>query len=264
MLIDTHVHFDRFEVEGTLEETLERAREAGVVEMMAVGGTPEANARSRRLARAFPGRIYACAGYDRDEAERGHDLGTLREEVADPLVKAVGETGLDYHYSPENARAQRSLFGAHLEMAVAFGKPVVVHSREADEDTLAMLAEYAGAWTGDPARLGVLHCFTRDRAVAKRLLDLGLMISFSGIVTFANADALREVAAYVPADRLLIETDSPYLAPVPMRGKRNEPSFVLHVAERLAQLREVPLESLAEITSRNARELFGLQRERTK
>jgi TatD DNase family protein len=258
MFIDSHVHFDRFEKDGTLEEILADAKEAGVSEMVAIGGTAEANERSARLAGEYPGRIFGCAGYDRDEATTDYDLCGLRDFLENPLVKAVGETGLDYYYTAETAPQQKKLFAENLALAAEFGKPVVVHSRDADEDTAALLSEYASAWKGAADRLGVLHCFTRDTAFAREVLDLGLMISFSGIVTFANADALREVAAYVPEDRLLIETDAPYLAPVPMRGQRNEPAFVVHVAKQLAELKGCSLDFMAKLTAENARTLFAL------
>lgn len=258
MYIDTHVHFDRFVKDGTFEKLLEDARAEQVHEMVAIGGSAEANALSLRLAEEYPGRIFGCAGYDRDEATSDYDLAALRELVADPLVKAVGEAGLDYYYTAETADAQKKLFAENLALAVEFEKPIVVHSRDADEHTVAMLRDYANDWRGDPARLGVLHCFTRERPFARQVLDLGLMISFSGIVTFANADMLREVAIYVPEDRILIETDSPYLAPVPMRGNRNEPAYVVHVAKQLAELRGCSLESMAKTTATNARTLFAL------
>ncbi|MBN2704775.1 MAG: TatD family hydrolase [Pontiellaceae bacterium] len=257
MFVDTHVHFDQFVKDGSFSERLKNAREAKVLEMVAIGGSSEANALSLQLAKDHPGCIFGCAGLDRDEAE-SYDLAELREYVADPLAKTVGETGLDYYYSAETAAQQKTLFSENLALAVEFQKPVVVHSRDADDDTIALLNDYASAWTGDPGRLGVLHCFTRDRAFARKVLDLGLMISFSGIVTFANADPLREVAQYVPDDRLLIETDSPYLAPVPMRGNRCEPAFVVHTAKRLAELRGCSLDSLASLTANNARALFAL------
>ncbi len=286
MFIDTHVHFDRFVKEGTFLGLLEHAREANVLEMVAIGGNALANALSLKLAKEYPGRIFGCVGYDRDEAlarricgdsplepqneeqgisnsEGGEHLGgidfaLLRRQVADPLVKAVGETGLDYFYTAETATEQKKLFAEHCALAAEFGKPIVIHTRDADEDTIAILREFSNAWKGDPARLGVLHCFTRDTAFARQILDLGLMVSFSGIVTFANADPLREVVEYVPDDRLLIETDSPYLAPVPMRGKRNEPAFVVHVAKQLAELKGCSLDSIANLTARNARTLFAL------
>ncbi|MEN7972770.1 MAG: TatD family hydrolase [Verrucomicrobiota bacterium] len=258
MFIDTHVHFDRFVKDGTFAEILERATAAGVHEMVAIGGTAPANALSRKLAAEHPGRIFGCAGYDRDEATENPDLAELRSLLADPLVKAVGETGLDYFYTAETATEQKKLFAEHCALAVEFEKPLVVHARDADEDTVAILREFSNAWKGEPSRLGVLHCFTRDTKFARRVLDLGLMVSFSGIVTFASADPLREVAKYVPDDRLLIETDSPYLAPIPMRGQRNEPSFVVHVAKQLAELRGVSVDFISNLTARNARELFAL------
>lgn len=258
MFIDTHVHFDRFVKDGTFPELLKNATEAQVLEMVAIGGSSDANALSLKLAEEHPGRIFGCAGYDRDEATETPDLAELRSVLENPLVKAVGETGLDYYYTAETAAEQKKLFAENLALAAEFKKPVVIHTRDADADTLALLKDYATAWQGDPARLGVLHCFTRDIAFARQVLDLGLMISFSGIVTFANADPLREVAQYVPDDRLLIETDSPYLAPVPMRGKRNEPAFVVHVAKQLAELRGCSVDSIANLTSSNARTLFAL------
>jgi len=277
MFIDTHVHFDRFVKDGSFPEVLEHAGAAEVCEMVAIGGTAEANALSLKLAAEHPGRIFGCAGYDRDEAlarraplepqnkelrtsnsEGVIDFALLEKQVSNPLAKAVGETGLDYFYSAETASAQKKLFAENLALAVEFEKPAVVHTRDADEDTLAILTDFSKDWKGDPGRLGVLHCFTRDTAFAGKMLDLGLMISFSGIVTFANADPLREVAKYVPDDRLLIETDSPYLAPVPMRGKRNEPAFVVHVAKQLAELRGGSVDSVANLTARNARTLFAL------
>ncbi len=258
MFIDTHVHFDRFVKDGSFDELMRNAKEAGVLEMVAIGGTPEANALSLKLAEDHPGCIFGCAGYDRDEAEKECDFTALREYVSDPRVKAVGETGLDYYYTAETAAEQKRLFSENLNLAAEYQKPVVVHTRDADEDTVALLKDYAAAWTGDADRLGVLHCFTRDTAFARQVLDLGMMISFSGIVTFANADALREVVQYVPDDRLLIETDSPYLAPVPMRGKRNEPAFVVHVAKQLAELKNGSLDFIANLTAENARRLFAL------
>ncbi len=288
MFIDTHVHFDRFVKEGTFPGILEHAREAKVLEMLAIGGNAPANALSLKLAREYSGCIFGCVGHDRDEAlarrsplepprksrgpdasgqnkeqgisnleEHAIDFELLREQVADPLVKAVGETGLDYFYTAETATEQKKLFAEHCALAAEFEKPLVVHTRDADEDTVAILQDFTAAWKGDPARLGVLHCFTRDMAFARQVLDMGLMVSFSGIVTFANADPLREVANYVPDDRLLIETDSPYLAPVPMRGNRNEPAFVVHVAKQLAELRGCSVDSVANSTARNARTLFA-------
>lgn len=256
-LIDSHAHFDAFEEAGETAAVLERARAAGVARVVAIGGTPAANDLAVAVARRHPHQVRAVVGYDRDEAARVPDVAALDELARIPAVVGIGETGLDYHYAPETAPAQRALFGAMLDAAGRHGLPAVIHSREADEDTLAMLRDHARAWRGDPARLGLLHCFTGGEAFARRLLDLGLCLSFSGIVTFRNAADLRAVARLVPADRLLIETDAPYLAPVPFRGKRNEPAWVVHVAEALARERGDSLQALAEQTALNADRLFA-------
>jgi TatD DNase family protein len=175
----------------------------------------------------------------------------LAKEVS---VCAVGETGLDFHYHLETASAQCALFAAQLKLADEWERPVIIHTREADEQTLRVLDETP--WRGRGLR-GVVHCFTGDKAFAAQLLDRQLAISFSGIVTFRNADMLRESAAFVPNDRLLIETDSPFLAPVPMRGQRNEPAFVRHVANCLAQVRQTDEASIASLTTQNAESLFA-------
>lgn len=261
MFFDTHVHFDDFVKDGTLEGVLERAEAAGVLKMVAVGGSPEANELAQMLSEAFPERIYAAAGYDRHMADSICDIIALRELAARPSTVAIGETGLDYFYEPEKAKEQQRLFFQCLETAIHARKPVIVHTRDADDDTLSILTDYAKHWKGDAARVGVIHCFTRDRKMATALLDLGFYISFSGIVTFANADPLREVATFIPDDRLLIETDAPYLAPIPHRGKRCEPGFVVDTAKRLAELRGCTVESLAKTTAQNAIRLFGLKEE---
>lgn len=259
MFFDTHVHFDDFVKDGTLEDVLARAELSNVRKMIAVGGSPEANETAQKLAEAFPERIYAAAGYDRHMADSICDITALRELAAKDSTVAIGETGLDYFYEPEKAKEQQRLFFQCLEAATHVRKPVIVHTRDADDDTLAILADFSKHWKGDPARVGVLHCFTRDQKMAKALLDLGFYISFSGIITFANADPLREVVRFVPDDRLLIETDAPYLAPVPHRGKRCEPAFVVDTAKRLAELRGCAVESLAKTTMENAIQLFGLK-----
>jgi TatD DNase family protein len=260
MFFDTHVHFDDFVKDGTLEKVLEGADLSQVRQMIAVGGSPEANELAQMLAGAFPERIYAAAGYDRHLAGPICDISALRELAARDSTVAIGETGLDYFHDPEKAKDQRRLFFQCLEIAIHTRKPVIVHTRDADEDTLEMLTDYSRYWKGDPARLGVVHCFTRDQKMAKALLDLGFYISLSGIVTFANADSLREVAQFIPDDRLLIETDAPYLAPVPHRGKRCEPAFIADTAKRLAELRGCAVESLAQTTFQNAICLFGLEK----
>jgi TatD DNase family protein len=233
-LFDTHAHF-----EGSAEDirrVTERAAVAGVTRIMAVGGNPQLNA-------ATEGFAYRAIGWDRDMA--GKDT--------DPLdytgVAAVGEIGLDYHYSPETADEQFEHFATQLEIAKMFDMPVVIHTRDADEDTVGILKEI-------PSR-GVIHCFTGSPAFCRELLDLGFMISISGIVTFRAADNVRESALVIPDDRILIETDSPFLSPVPMRGTPNEPANLVHTAKFLAELRKTPYEKFAALTVENAVRLFG-------
>jgi len=252
---DTHAHF-----EGTPAETaamMERAWDAGVNRVLAVGGSTALNSGALAVAKAYPANVRVALGFDRDQATSaapdvfGAALRQLNE--VHPLA-AVGETGLDFHYHPETADAQRALFVAQLRLADEWRLPVIIHTREADEATLRALDETS--WRGEGLR-GVVHSFTGDRAFAAQLLDRRLAISFSGIVTFRNAELLRASAAFVPDDRLLIETDTPFLAPVPKRGQSNEPAFVTHVAACLASVRQTTPERIAEITWLNARRLFG-------
>ena len=255
--IDTHLHFDTFAAEGVVAEVLDRARAAGVERMVAIGGSPDANALALRLAGEHPDCIRATIGLDRDEIGKPVDTALLSAHARDPLVAAVGETGLDYHYGPDTREAQRELFSAMLELAADARRPVIVHSRDADDDTLALLADFVARPGVDPALPGVLHCFTGSEAFARKLLDLGFFISFSGIVTFKNAADLRAVARFVPADRLLVETDAPYLAPVPHRGKRNEPAWVVEVVAALASERGDSLQELVHAVWENAKRLFA-------
>lgn len=256
-LIDTHAHFDVFVEEGVLPEVLTRARAAGVARMIAIGGTPEANAHALALTREHPDMLRATVGFDRDEIQASHDESVLKAQASDPLCAAIGETGLDYHYGPTTRAEQCALFERMLALAADVRKPVVIHSREAEADTLALLRAHVGRPGVDAARPGVLHCFTGSLPFARAVTDLGYYIGFSGIITFKNADALRAVARAVPADRILFETDAPYLAPVPYRGKRNEPAWVREVAAALASERGVSLELLANQVWENARTLFA-------
>ena len=258
-MIDTHVHFGHLESADGVAGVLARAAAAGVRRMVAIGGNPAENARAVALAREHPDRLRAAVGFDRESASRAvssEELAALAG-AADGVVTAVGEIGLDFHYHPENKAAQLELFERQLALARERRLPVVVHVREAEAEALAALARHAAVGPGDPARLGVIHCFTGTRESAPRFLELGLYISFSGIVTFRNADPLREAARVVPADRLLIETDSPFLAPAPHRGKPNEPAFLPAVAECLARVRGCTVEEVAAVTTRNAERLFG-------
>ena len=256
MLIDSHCHLDRLDLAaygGSLDHALDAARARGVGHFLCIGVSAGNAATVKALAERYAD-VDCSVGVHPLDLEPGTEpaLDWLLGELAHPKVVAIGETGLDYHYEPESAALQQASFRLHLEAARITGKPVIVHTREARADTLALLREAA------LPQAGVLHCFTEDWAMAKAALDMGFYISLSGIVTFRNAEALREVARQVPDDRLLVETDSPYLAPVPHRGKPNLPEYVREVADYLAVLRGVSSEVLAEQTTANFKRLFPL------
>ncbi|WP_028239983.1 TatD family hydrolase [Stutzerimonas azotifigens] len=260
MLVDSHCHLDRLELgahDGSLDRALAAARERGVGHFLCIGVSADNADAVCELAARHEDVDCSVGIHPLDlEADAAPSLDWLLEQLARPHVVAIGETGLDYHYEPQAAERQQTSFRLHLEAARRTAKPVIVHTREARQDTLALLRE------ADLPQAGVLHCFTEDWAMARAALDLGFYISLSGIVTFRNAEALREVAKKIPADRLLVETDSPYLAPVPHRGKPNLPEYVREVAEFLAELRGEPFEALAERTTDNFYRLFPLARRR--
>ncbi|MCQ4294760.1 TatD family hydrolase [Pseudomonas stutzeri] len=260
MLVDSHCHLDRLDLtahDGSLDAALDAARACGVEHFLCIGVSADNAAAVRALAERYVDVDCSIGVHPLDlEPSSQPVLDWLLGELQHPHVVAIGETGLDYHYEPEAAQMQQKSFRLHLEAARQTGKPVIVHTRAARADTLDLLREAA------LPQAGVLHCFTEDWDMAKAALDLGFYISLSGIVTFRNADALRDVARKVPADRLLVETDAPYLAPVPYRGKANLPQYVREVAEFLAELRGVSFDVLAEQTTSNFKALFPLARVR--
>lgn len=254
---DSHVHFDDFHEAGEEEAAVQRARAVGVDHLVAIGGRVDSNRLAVELAARHEQTLHAVLGFDRDQTDSSIDWIGFANELKRPGVVGVGETGLDYHYSADTAEEQKALFQKQLEVAVATRLPVVVHSRDAEEDTTRLLAGHAESWKGARERMGVLHCFTGSLPFAVELIALGYMISFSGIITFKNAESLRQVAREVPDEHLLVETDAPYLAPVPYRGKRNEPAYVVEVAKCLAEIRGQAGEKIAKITTDNARRLFN-------
>lgn len=255
-LFDSHAHFDPLATAAERAAVCDRAAAAGVGRILAIGGSEAGNTAALDVAASRPDQVRAAVGWDRSEAGRGADAASIRALLADPRVAAVGETGLDFHYDRDTATAQKELFEAMLDLARGARLPVVVHTREADDDTVAILAAHAASWKGDAGRIGVIHCFTGSWPLARRVLELGFHISVSGIVTFPKAVDLRGVAAQIPLDRLLIETDSPYLAPVPHRGKTNEPAFLPFVARVVAEARAVPEATVGASSSSNAADLF--------
>ncbi|WP_459748694.1 TatD family hydrolase [Pseudomonas sp. 3A(2025)] len=256
MLVDSHCHLDRLDLTshaGSLDAALDAARARGVGHFLCIGVSADNAAVVKDLAQRYDD-IDCSVGIHPLDLTPGEApaLEWLLTELDHPRVVAIGETGLDYHYEPEAAELQQASFRLHLQAAQVTGKPVIVHTRAARSDTLDLLREAA------LPQAGVLHCFTEDWDMARAALDLGFYISLSGIVTFRNADALRDVARQVPADRLLVETDSPYLAPIPYRGKPNLPQYVREVAEFLAMLRGESYERFAEQTTANFARLFPL------
>ena len=251
-LVDSHCHLDFEPLHANLPQVLQNARDNGVGHMLCVAVTLEKFPAVCALARAHAN-IYASVGVHPNEQQgevpSAEELARL---ALDEKVVAIGETGLDYYRSTGDMDWQRERFRRHIRAAKQCRKPLIVHTREAAADTLTILREEGAAAIG-----GVMHCFTETWEVAREALDLGFFISFSGILTFRNADALRAVARQVPADRLLIETDAPYLAPVPHRGRTNEPAFVRYVAECLAEVRGATLADIADQTTRNFFALFN-------
>ncbi len=255
MLIDSHCHLDYLQREGEdLAEVVARAEANGVCGMVTIGTKLSEIETVIAIAERFP-QVWCSVGvHPHEAAEQGQSTpDRLLELARHPKVVGIGETGLDYFYEHSPRAEQRESFRAHIAAARESGLPLIVHSRDADEETLEILSDEQakGAFTG------VIHCFSSGPELAKGALDLGMMISLAGILTFKKAQSLRDTAAEVPMDRLLVETDSPYLAPVPHRGKQNEPAFVRNTAEMLATVKGVDLEEITRTTSVNFFRLFS-------
>ncbi|MGN3973235.1 TatD family hydrolase [Tsuneonella sp. SYSU-LHT278] len=253
-LIDSHCHLEYEGVAEDREGVLSRAREAGVTGMLNISTRRSEWRTVIGTAECEPD-IWASVGIHPHEADQHADLGrdALLAAADHPKVIGIGESGLDYYYDKSDRGVQRDLFRMHIGVARETGLPIIIHTRDAEDDTASILAEE----TRKGAFPALIHCFTASRAFAKTVLDLGLTISLSGIVTFKNAKELQEIAAELPADRILVETDSPFLAPVPHRGRPCEPAFVRDTATFVANLRGVDLEELAETTTANFFALFG-------
>jgi TatD DNase family protein len=253
-LIDSHCHLDRLALEkiGTdLDGVVAIAKENGVEQMLCVSINLEHFPEVLRISHTYEN-IFSSVGVHPSDDGEEPTLEKLIQLADDPKIIAIGETGLDYFYNKGDLEWQRERFRVHIRAAIATGKPLIIHTREAEADTLAIMREEGADQIG-----GVMHCFTGSIEMAQQCLDLGFYISFSGIVTFRNADDLREIAKMVPEERMLVETDAPYLTPVPKRGKPNHPALVKHVAEHIAEQRGVSFEQIAKTTTANFQRLFG-------
>jgi TatD DNase family protein len=247
MLIDSHCHLDAAYFPEGPDEVLARGRAAGIVHFVVIGVGADASAATNAIALAGAHRdVSATVGMHPHEAKEldAPLLAELERLAAAPRVVAIGEVGLDHHYMHSPAEVQAAVFRTMIGLAKARGLPLVIHTRSAPEETLAILEEEGAREVG-----GIIHCFSEERGFARRALDLDFDLSFSGIVTFKTAEAIKDVARWAPSDRIMLETDSPYLAPLPLRGKRNEPAHVVHTARFIAELRGERFEDLAAATA---------------
>jgi len=255
-LVDSHCHLDRLDLAklgGDMDSVLVAAREQGVTHMLCVCIDMDNLDAVATLARQYP-HVYASVGvHPNEENTRDPDVDELVRLAQGEKVVAIGETGLDYFHGQGDLEWQRERFRRHIRAAKACSKPLIIHTRDAREDTITIMREEGAEEAG-----GVMHCFTENWGMAEQAMELGFYISFSGIVTFRNADALRDVARRVPLERMLVETDSPYLTPVPYRGKSNQPAYVRYVAQHIADIRGESLDTIAQATTANFFELFKM------
>lgn len=254
MLVDSHCHLNMLNLDdyqGDLDQLVAETLTSGVERMLSVATDLKSSTEVPAIAAKYP-EVYASVGiHPHDATMEVVSTEKLTELSRQPKVVAIGETGLDYYYNEEGLDLQQESFRRHITIAIAEQKPLIIHTRKAREDTIRIMQEMQAEECG-----GVMHCFTESWDMAKQALDMGFYISISGIVTFKKAEELRETAKQIPLDRLLIETDSPYLAPVPMRGKQNQPKYVKYVAEFLAELRGISYQELTSITGQNFMNLF--------
>ncbi|HGJ5866097.1 MAG TPA: metal-dependent hydrolase [Arsenophonus nasoniae] len=254
-LVDSHCHLDCLDYKNKhkdIDDVIAKASANEVKYILAIATTLPGFVSMKKQIGQRDNVAFSCGIHPLD-LDKGYNFDELARLASGNEVVALGETGLDYHYQSENAKLQQTAFRQHIRIGCQLNKPVIIHTRKSQQDTLTILKEEQVTDCG-----GVLHCFTEDEQMAKALLDLGLYISFSGIVTFRNAEQIRQAARMVPLDRILIETDAPYLAPVPHRGQENQPAYVRNVAQFLAQLKGVDIEEIARATTQNFCDLFHL------
>lgn len=249
-MIDTHAHLNIEAFEDEIEDVINRAKRASVDKIIVVGMYEEANQKALRLTKQYHN-LYASVGLHPSYVDEGIDFSLLEAQLQDEKVVALGEIGIDLYWVKDNLDKQIRYFKKQIELAIKHKLPIIVHSRNSSSEIYEVLKEYQGRITG------VMHCFSDDMSWANQFLNLGFYIGIGGVVTFKNAKEVKEVAKNVPLERLLVETDSPYLAPTPHRGKKNEPAYTAYVLEAIAQLRQMTKEDLNDITTKNAKRLFN-------
>ena len=254
MLIDSHAHLDDDSFDNDREDVIARAFASDIGAIISIGSNIPSSQKTIELAERHKN-VYASVGLHPHEAKKWGDgfYTELKDLAREKKVVAVGETGLDYHYDNSPREIQGEVFRQEIRLALEVGRPLVIHSREADEDTAKILSEERAEEVG-----GVMHCYSSGRELALKSMDMGFYISLSGIVTFPKAVELQELVVELPLDRILLETDSPYLSPIPYRGKRNEPANVGHTAQKVAQLKGLTLDEIVEVTRQNTKRLFGI------
>jgi len=253
MLIDSHAHLEMREFDSDRNDVIERAELAGVDCIVTVGTNPGLSRKALSIAHQYEN-IYATVGVHPHDVAKASDksFDELKALAEDPKVVAYGEIGLDYFRNISPREKQREMFAKQLELAQELNLPVIIHDRDAHEETLRMVKDSG-------VRLGVFHCFSGDWTMARQCIDLGFYISVPGVVTFDKSKVLQEVVRQAPLDTILLETDCPYLTPVPHRGKRNEPSFIVHTAKKVAEIKKLPWEDIAQTAARNTRKLFSIE-----
>lgn len=251
MLVDSHCHLNFPDFQKDLDETIQRAEVQGIKTLLTINTKLSEAVEIQHIADRYE-QVFCTVGVHPHDAQE-YARPTLKQEIITlaqhPKVVGIGETGLDYYYHQSPKEDQIDSFEQHILASIDLSLPLIIHTRDASEDTIFCIKKY-------PRARGVFHCFSGSKVLAQQALDLGYYISFSGILTFKNAEELREVARFVPLDRILVETDSPYLAPLPHRGKRNEPAYTYYTAERLAEVKGLPLEEIAQATTQNFFTLF--------
>jgi TatD DNase family protein len=255
MLTDTHCHLDMLGEPKEVEEIIARARETGLVLMVTIGTDLPSSQKASDYTLNYPD-VYATVGM------HPHEVKTVTPEIFDQFrelirknskIRGIGETGLDFYYDHSPRETQRSYFAGHIQLAKETGLPLIVHSRNAAEETIEILKKENAAEAG-----GIIHCFTENLDMARKAIEMNFMISFSGIITFKTSTDLQEAAAQIPLDNILIETDAPFLSPIPFRGKKNEPMRVKQVAEKIAEIKKIPLEEVERVTTQNAKKIYGI------